>query len=80
MNMLAVSGMDTSNEAALALLKRIAEKAVEPMTDDADPTKTLGECRHELLDLIFEAIQFVATRNVSAALRDRVVAPAAENK
>ena len=63
MSMMAVEGMDTSDAAAYALLKRIAEKSLEPMSDGADPDKTLDECRSEFLDLIFEAALFVATRN-----------------
>jgi len=62
-NMMAVPGLDTSNRAAYALLKRIAEKAVEPMKDDADPNKTFGDLRKEMSALLFEAVQFVATRN-----------------
>jgi antitoxin component of RelBE/YafQ-DinJ toxin-antitoxin module len=62
-NMMAVRGLDTSDAAAYVLLKRIAEKAAEPMDTGSDPNKTLGECRKELTDLLFEAVQFVATRN-----------------
>jgi hypothetical protein len=56
MNMLAVKDLDTSDAAAYALLERIAQKSVEPMSDDTDPNKTLGEFREELADLLFEAI------------------------
>lgn len=62
-NMLAIDGLDTSDAAAYALLARIAASAAEPLSDDADPSKTLGECRRELTALLFEAVQFVATRN-----------------
>lgn len=62
-NMMAVPGLDTSDAAAYALLVKIAEKAVEPMSSEGDPNKTLGECRKELTDLLFQAVQFVATRN-----------------
>lgn len=59
--------MDTSDEAAYALLRRIAQKAVEPMSADTDPNKTLDECRKELLVLIQEAVSFVMARNAKMA-------------
>lgn len=62
-NMLAIDRMDTSDAAAYELLARIATSATEPLSDAADPSKTLGECRRELHALLFEAVQFVATRN-----------------
>jgi hypothetical protein len=62
-NMMAVPGLDTSDAAAYALLVKIAEKSVEPMNNESNPDKTLGECRKELTDLLFQAVQFVATRN-----------------
>lgn len=55
--------MDTSDAAAYMLLERIAQKAVEPMNENADPNKTLGECRRELLELLHEAVDFVMSRN-----------------
>ena len=55
--------MDTSDAAAYALLERIARKAVEPMSDDADPNKTLGAIRTELLQVIVEAVDFVRARS-----------------
>lgn len=57
--------MDTSDAAAYALLERIAQKAVEPISEDSDPSKTLGECRDELLELIKEAVSFVMARNTN---------------
>jgi hypothetical protein len=63
MSMMAVEGLDISDAAAYALLERIAEKAVEPMLDSSDPHKTLHEVRSEMSTLLFEAVQFVATRN-----------------
>ena len=56
---------NTSDAAAYALLERIAHKAVEPLSDDADPNKTMGQCRAELLELIREAINFVMARNAA---------------
>lgn len=61
-NFMKVDGMNVSDAAAYLLLARIADKAVEPLCDDTDPKKTLGETRKELQDLLFEAMQFVATR------------------
>ncbi len=58
--------MDTSDAAAYALLEKIAKKAVEPMSDNADMNKTLGQCRDELLGLIQEAVSFVMSRNANS--------------
>lgn len=49
-------------EPAYALLKRIAEKAVEPMSDSADPNKTLGQIRSEMVPLLQEAVSFFMVR------------------
>ena len=54
--------MDTSDEAAYDLLRRIAQKAVEPMLAPDDPHKTIGDCRDELMELIKEAVSFVMER------------------
>lgn len=56
---------EASDGAAYALLEKIAQKAVEPMSDDADPKKTLGQCRDELLVLIQDAVSFVMARNAN---------------
>lgn len=57
---------DTSDAAAYELLKRIAEKAVEPMSDESDPNKTIGALRAEMVELLGEAVDFVARRNDAA--------------
>lgn len=49
-------------EPAYALLKRIAEKAVEPMSESADPNKTLGQIRSEMVPLLQEAVSFFMAR------------------
>lgn len=61
--MMAASGLSVSDADAYALLERIARKAAEPMSDQSDPNKTIGEVRTEMAALLFEAVQFVATRN-----------------
>ena len=53
----------TSDAAAYRLLKRIAEKAVEPMNEGTDPNKTVGQHRREITALLMEAVDFVMTRN-----------------
>lgn len=63
---------DLSDAAAYRLLERIAEKSTEPFRDDADPHKTLGQCREEAMALILEAIEFVRDRRTqSHSKKDR---------
>lgn len=47
----------------LALLKRLAEKVVEPMCDEAPQDKTIGQWRKELGDLLYEVVEYVAVKN-----------------
>lgn len=63
--------MDTSDEAAYALLEKIAEKAVEPMNDDADLNKTLGQVRKEMTALLIEAVDFVISRRSARSASER---------
>lgn len=53
----------------LALLKRLAEKIVEPMCDDAPQNKTIGQWRKELGDLLYEVVEYVAVKNAQDQMR-----------
>lgn len=44
----------------LARLKRLADKIAEPLREDANPDKTLGQWRQELQDELYEVVQYVA--------------------
>jgi hypothetical protein len=57
------------------LLKRIAEKACEPMSDTADGSKTIGQWRSEMGDLITEVVNHVMQRE--RAIKERAEKEAA---
>lgn len=44
----------------LVRLKRLADKIVEPLSEGANPAKTLGEWRKELQDELWEVVNYVA--------------------
>jgi hypothetical protein len=56
--------MDISDKAAVKLLKRIADKAIEPLAD-GPADKTVGEWRQELAVLHTEAISYFAARHAA---------------
>lgn len=62
---------DGTDSEAFRLLERIAEKAVEPLSDDADPNKTLGECRQEMVALLMEAVDFVRARRSARSAAEK---------
>jgi hypothetical protein len=58
--------MNDIDRAGILLLKRLADKAVEPLT--GIPEKTVAELRQEIGELLLEAVNyFIARRTVYGA-------------
>lgn len=45
------------------MLKRVAQKWIEPLDDEASPGKTVGEWRREVAQLMSEVVTYVSQRS-----------------
>lgn len=47
------------------MLKRIAQKVVEPMDENSDPNKTIGQWQAEMAALLNEVVFYVSSQRRS---------------